>query len=122
MRRALLVALLLPGIALAQSPPVEIRFPPGASGTVVASAVARGEVARYALVARAGQRMALRIESAERNAVFQVIAPGGKALPGAGEGDDARDWTGDLPLSGPYVIAVGATRGGAEFRLSVTIR
>ncbi|MGG5820728.1 hypothetical protein [Falsiroseomonas sp. HW251] len=122
MRRAFLAALLLPVAALAQPAPVEIRFPPGTSGTVVASAVARGEVARYSLGARAGQRMALRIESAEDNAVFQVVAPGGKTLPGAGEGDDARGWTGDLPVSGPYVIVVGATRGGAEFRLSVTIR
>jgi hypothetical protein len=122
MRRALLAVLLLPAAAAAQPAPTPIRFPPGATGTSVASSVARGEVARFALGARAGQRMALRIESAEGNAVFQVLAPSGKALPGAGEGDDASDWTGDLPANGTYVIVVGTTRGGAEFRLAVTIR
>jgi hypothetical protein len=122
MRRALLLLALLPAAARAQAPPTEIRFPPGESGTTIAGAVARGEVARYLLRARAGQRMALRIASAEGNAVFQVIAPAGKPLPGAGEADDASDWAGALPQTGPYVIVIGTTRGGAEFRLDVAIR
>jgi hypothetical protein len=123
MRRALFGALLLAPLgAAAQQPPAPIRFPPGESGTTVAGAIARGEVARYVLRARAGQRMTLRADSAEANAVFQVLAPNGKALPGTAEADAARDWAGDLPETGAYVIVVGATRGGAEFRLSVAIK
>ena len=72
---------------------------------------------------------------ARNNAVFQVHAPGarpetrdygleivGQALAGAGEGDDATRWTGTLPQSGSYLVVVGATRGNASYRLTVTIR
>ena len=121
-RRAVLLLALAPVAALAQKPPRPVRFPPGESGTWVTGAVARGEVARYELRARAGQRMALRVEAAEGNVVFQVIGPDGRTLPGTTEAEEARDWAGDLPRTGPYVIVIGATRGGAEFRLSVSIR
>jgi hypothetical protein len=79
--------------------------------------------------------MWLRIAAPERNAVFQVYEPGaraetndsvlevaGEALPGAGEGDDARRWTGVLPRSGVYLLVVGATRGNATYRLTIAIR
>jgi hypothetical protein len=99
------------------APAVEpIRFARGASGAGVRGAVVRGERALYSLQARGGQRMSVRIASPERNAVFQVYAPGaapevkgsalevvGRALPGAGE-------------------VVGATRGNATYRLDIRIR
>lgn len=116
--------------------PVEtIRFAPGASGAVVSGAVIRGERAFYALDARSGQWMSLSLSSAENNAAFQVYRPGaraerrnygvrvlGAALPGAGEGADARRWSGVLPETGAYLVAVGPTRGNATYRLSVAIR
>ena len=112
-----------------------IRFARGASSAEVRGAVVRGERALYSIEARAGQRMSLRIAAPERNAVFQVYAPGakpevndsilevaGEALPGAGEGDDATRWTGFLPRTGAYLLVVGATRGNATYRLTVSIR
>jgi hypothetical protein len=115
--------------------PVEIiRFEPGASGTVVSGAVIRGERALYALDARSGQRLALSISSEEDNAAFQVYRPGaraegrdygvqvlGAALPGAGEGEDAKTWSGVLPDTGRYLVVVGPTRGNATYKLIVTV-
>ena len=112
-----------------------IRFARGASSAAVRGAVVRGERALYSVEARGGQRMSLRVASPERNAVFQVYAPGatvgvnasvlevaGEALPGAGEGDDATRWTGVLPRTGAYLLVVGGTRGNATYRLTVSIR
>ena len=112
-----------------------IRFARGASSAEVRGAVVRGERALYSIEARGGQRMSVRIAALERNAVFQVYAPGakvetndsvvevaGEALPGAGEGDDATRWTGVLPQTGAYILVVGPTRGNATYRLTVSIR
>lgn len=112
-----------------------VRFARGALGAEVRGAVVRGERALYSFQARGGQRMSLRIAASERNAVFQVYAPGavpeikdsileiaGEALPGAGEGDDTTRWTGVLPRTGAYLVVVGSTRGNATYRLTVSIR
>lgn len=112
-----------------------IRFARGASDAEVRGAVIRGERALYSLQARGGQRISLRIAAPERNAVFQVYAPGavpeakdailevaGEALPGAGEGDDTTRWAGVLPRTGAYLVVVGSTRGNANYRLTVSIR
>jgi hypothetical protein len=64
----------------------------------------------------------VRISSLEDNAVFQIYVPGHEqTLDGAGEGDDATEWSGELPVSGDYRIVVGGTRGNASYRLEVTI-
>lgn len=101
--------------------PERISFAPGATSGAVEGAVVRGEQRRYVLGAAAGQQMSVRITSLEDNAVFQVYAPAGAALPGAEPGRDARAWDGALPASGDYQIAVGGTRGNATYRLEVTI-
>jgi hypothetical protein len=117
------------GVAMAAEP-TEIRFERGRSAAVVEGAVARGERALFAFVARAGQRASVAVTAPENNAVMQVYPPGSlpeagahrPTLPGAEDGADARNWEGNLPASGRYVIAVGAIRGGTEFRLSLAIR
>lgn len=127
--------LVVPACASGAEPAEPIRFARGASSAVVRGAVIRSERALYTLEARAGQRLSLRIAAVERNAAFQLYAPGarpevrdsvlevaGEALPGAAEGDDARRWTGTLRRSGAYLVVVGATRGNATYRLTVTIR
>jgi hypothetical protein len=101
--------------------PERISFAPGATSGAVEGAVVRGEERRYLLGAQGGQQMTVRITSLEDNAVFQIYGPNGAALPGAEPGRDARQWTGVLPASGDYQIAVGGTRGNATYRLDVTI-
>ena len=45
-----------------------------------------------------------------------------EALPGAGDGDDAMNWSGKLPIDNEYVIVVGGTRGNATYALTISIR
>jgi hypothetical protein len=112
-----------------------IQFPKGKSAATLSSAVPQGFTDRYTLVANAGQTMTVGIRSEENNAVFTIYRPGytvktedgvsvvaGATLEGAGEGEDAMKWNGKLPESGKYLIDVGATRGGATYKLSVTIK
>ena len=100
----------------------KIRFPRGTSSTTISGSVIRGDRDRYYLSATKGQTMTVKISAEEDNAVFQVYLPGEeKALPGAGDGDDATDWSGELPANAEYVIVVGGTRGNATYKLKVSI-
>ena len=100
----------------------KIQFARGASSATERGAVVRGDQDRYYLSANQGQTMSVKITSLEDNAVFQVFLPGEtKSLPGAGDGDDATDWSGELPRDAEYVIVVGGTRGNASYTLKVSI-
>ncbi len=124
LRAALAVALLLVGSAAAPAKGVnrKVRFARGSTSTTIDGAVARGDRDRYTVGAKAGQRMTVRVYSLDNNAVFQIYRPGGKrALAGAADGEDATSWEGELPATGGYVIAVGGTRGGAEYSLEISI-
>ncbi len=130
-----LVLLLVATAAVASWKIEPIRFAPGASRAIVQGVVVRGDQALYTIEAKQDQHMSLRITSPESNAVFQLYGPGaepqsvdsllhveGESLPGAGEGDDAMQWSGKLPRSGRYLVVVGGTRGNATYRLRVEIR
>ena len=106
----------------AQGVKEKVRFPRGTSSTTIKGAVVRGDRDRYYLGAKKGQTMSVKITSEEDNAVFQIYLPGEQeALPGAGDGDDAKDWSGELPKDAEYVIVVGGTRGNASYTLKVSI-
>jgi hypothetical protein len=107
---------------LAQGVKQKIRFARGSSSATVRGTVVRGDRDRYYLAAKKGQTMSVKITSEEDNAVFQIYLPGEeKALPGAEDGDDAKDWSGELPSDAEYVIVVGGTRGNASYSLKVSI-
>lgn len=100
-----------------------IRFAKGKSSATVRGAVVRADSDRYLVGASAGQTMTVKITSLEKNAVFQIYEPNSDStLAGAGEGEDATRWSGELPTSGDYAIVVGGTRGNATYSLTVTIR
>jgi hypothetical protein len=138
MKRLLPVAMLaMMQTALAADPrPQPIRFAAGASSATIEGAVVRGDRDLYTIGAGAGQTMTVTITALESNAAFQLYAPGarlgkdsdgiltvnGRALPGAGETDDAMRWTGRLPVGGDYLVVVGGTRGNASYRLTVAIK
>ncbi len=88
------------------------------SGSVI-----RGERARHKVNAKAGQTLEVNVTSDEDNAVFQIYLPGEKdTLPGAGEMDDAKQFSGKVPTDGEYVIVVGPTRGNATYKLSYSVK
>ena len=45
----------------------------------------------------------------------------GKSLHVAGDGNDATRWSGRLPRTGTYLIAVGSTRGNARYSMDIRI-
>jgi len=101
----------------------KVRFAKGTSSITIREAVIRGDQDRYYIGAKAGQKMTLKITSLEKNAVFQIYFAGEQeSLPGAGEGDDATHWSGELPANNEYVIVVGGTRGNASYALTISIK
>ena len=107
----------------AQGVKKKIRFARGTSSATIKGAVVRGGRDRYYIGAMKGQTMTVKITSAEKNAIFQIYFHGEEeALPGAGEGDDATNWSGELPIDNEYVIVVGGTRGNASYNLTVSVK
>ena len=101
----------------------KIRFAKGKTSATLKGAVVRGDRDRYMLNARKGQAMTVNVTSLENNAVFQIYLPGEQeSHPGAGTGDDATSWTGELPANSDYVIVVGGTRGNASYTLKVSVK
>ena len=109
-------------VTLADGVRKRIKFPRGRTSTVINNAVLRDEIDQYILNARAGQRIKVDISSIEDNASFEIIRPDKTQLPGAGWDDDAKQWKGELPETGDYIIEVAPTRGNATYRLEVEIR
>ncbi len=106
----------------AQGVKQKVRFARGTSSATIHGTVVRGQRDRYYLAAKKGQTMMVKITSTESNAVFQIYFAGEQeALEGAGEDDDATQWSGELPADNDYVIVVGGTRGNATYTLKISI-
>jgi len=118
----LIFALASTSITSADGVTKRIKFARGKSSATVSGAVVRGDRDTYILGAGVGQTMRVRITSPENNAVFQVMDDDGNYLSGAGEEDDATNWSGKLPWKGDYKIIVGGTRGNASYDLTVSIQ
>ena len=99
-----------------------IKFAKGKHSATVSNSVIRGEVDTYIAGAGAGQTMTVKVTALEDNAAFQIEGPDGEYLDGAGETDDAMEFTGELPAKGDYKIIVGGTRGNATYKLTVMIK
>jgi predicted small secreted protein len=85
--------------------------------------VIRGEQARHKVAVKAGQTLDVNITSDEDNAVFQIYLPGETGtLPGAGEMDEAKNFSGKAPSAGDYIIVVSPTRGNATYKLTYTLK
>lgn len=93
-----------------------VQFRPGASSTTVRNSVVRAERDLYQLQARGGQTMTLKIQSLEKNAVFDVISPSGLVLSEAASQAQIH-----LPETGNYSVIVGGTRGNATYSLTIGI-
>lgn len=86
------------------------------------SATVRGTVRGYAyrdhvVGAREGQTISVSLKSPNTSTIFSIFLPDGSNLEGATQMDS---FTGELPLSGDYVIRVGMMRAEARRRGSVS--
>ena len=89
----------------------------------VSGSVVRGQQSGHIVTAKAGQTLEVSVTSDEDNAVFQIFLPGEKGtLPGAGETDDAKKFSGKIPTDGDYLIVVAPTRGNTTYRLSYSVK
>lgn len=136
---SLLVALIAVPAGLSAADPIPvprpIYFATGAKSGTVGGHVQRGERNLYSLTGDAGQFMTVSMTTPGGNAIFQIYEPDttigrdgdgqltftGKALRAGGPGEDATRWTGRLPRKGTYIIAIGSTRGNANYSMDVKI-
>ena len=112
-----------------------MRFAPGASSVELSGGIARGDRDCFTLGAHAGQTLVVtQPVHGDGNIVLQLYRPpwtiaqgagavefAGVPLQGAEDGADAHNWHGRLPVSGAYLLVIGATRGGGDYRIKVEI-
>jgi hypothetical protein len=131
------MSLCVPVVVGAACPPARpVQLAVGASVVTLTGGIPRGERDCYTLRARQGRVLTIgQADTPDTNIVFQLYRPpwrivgpsggmavGGAALQGAAEGDDARRFTGVLPVSGEYLLVIGTSRGSGEYRLQLGIR
>jgi hypothetical protein len=101
--------------------PTPVRFEKGRTTAILKGRADNAHGFTYKLAAKKGQTMTVHVTAPGGAAIFSVTAPGG-AVEGALE---VKDWTGELPDTGTYLIAVWnkKKRGAAiPYTLELTIR
>lgn len=93
-----------------------ITFARGTNGTTVTGSLNPKQIRRYLLRAKRGQLVLVKL--IQGTADFQVIAPNGQPL--GGTTATLKDWKGQLPMDGDYVIEVSANQPG-DFALSFEV-
>ena len=100
-----------------------IEFAPGTDRATRAGSVDPTHSDRWILNARAGQTMALNIDSIDDNTVFAVFTPDRQVLATVSSNTPEGEtfWQGVLPASGDYSVEVASTGGTAYYALDVWI-
>jgi len=101
--------------------PKVVQFEKGRTTAVLKGTADNAHGYTYMLVAKAGQTMTVHVTSSAGAAIFSITAPSG-AVEGALE---VKDWSGALPDTGQYLIAVWNKRKGGRaipFTIEITIR
>jgi hypothetical protein len=106
--------------APAQGRPVPVQFEKGRTTAVLKGSADNADGVTYIFAAKKGQTMTVHLTSPGKLAVFSVTEPGG-ALRGALE---VTDYTGELPSTGTYLLAVWnkRKRGRTPYTVELTIR
>ena len=97
--------------------PKQIRFARGRTTAIIKDTIRLCTSHEYRLRARAGQTMSIHLAAGKRTS-FTLQPPSGDMIEDA---DGVKDWSGELPVTGEYVIAIG-TDATAAYTLEVTIR
>lgn len=95
-----------------------IRFQPGAISAIVDGNSDGSTIRSYVLAAQGGQTMSVELYAAGA-ASFSVVGADGNVLKSSGAGDEF--WSGELPTTQDYIIAVVPEGGPIEFTLVVTV-
>ena len=104
--------------ALAQDQTVQVHFPAGSTGTALKGHVQGRDAVLYKLGAEAGQVMDVRLTSKSTSVYFNIYEPGrglGDQALATGElTPETNHFTGTLPASGTYTVAVYLYRNAAR--------
>lgn len=104
--------------ALAQDQTVQVHFPAGSTGTALNGHVQGRDTVLYKLGAEAGQVMDVRLTSKSTSVYFNIYEPGrglGDQALATGElTPETNHFTGTLPSSGTYTVAVYLYRNAAR--------
>ncbi len=96
---------------------VRVKFAKGSSSTTVKGTVLGFAYKDYMVGAIAGQTIKVKLASRNTFTVFSMFLPNGDNLEGAVEADE---FTGELPVSGKYVIRVLMMRAEARRKGSIS--
>lgn len=97
-----------------------IQFRPGATSDTRGGNSSAIEPKRYVLWAAAGQAMTVQLKTVSAHLYLTVLTPDGTNL--AASDGALQHWTGNLPVSGDYVVEVRHSGTGlADFGITVTI-
>jgi hypothetical protein len=94
----------------------QVKFARGRTTTVIKDTVRLCTSHEWVLRARRGQTMSVHLATGKKTS-FTVQSPSGTIE----DADGVKDWSGELPETGDYVINVG-TDATAAYTLEVTIR
>ncbi|MEM6887078.1 MAG: SH3 domain-containing protein [Pseudomonadota bacterium] len=97
---------------------VDVHFSPGSSETAISESIGGRDRLLFHLGAEAGQTLSVFLDASNRATTFNIYAPGSapgdKALAIGELTDPLNSWTGALPTSGTYTIAVFLIRAAAR--------
>jgi hypothetical protein len=104
--------------------PNKIEFKRGTNSTTINGVVHGDEEAEYALAARQGQRLTIKLTSTPvKSSVFQLLGPDNDTL--GLEFDANYDYSGVLPKTGEYFISVKRptqAKGSSKYRMTITVK
>jgi hypothetical protein len=105
--------------------PNRIEFKRGGTTSTTINGIVRGdEQAEYALGAKQGQRLVIKLTSVPaKSSVFQLLGPDNDTL--GLEFDANWNYSGKLPKTGDYLITVARpteSKGTSKYKLTVSVR
>jgi hypothetical protein len=101
--------------------PKVVKFEKGRTTAILKGAADNAHGSTYKLTAKVGQTMTVHVSARGGAAIFSITAPGGPIE----DALEVSDWTGELPSSGGYLIAVWNKKKSGRaipYTLEVTIR
>jgi len=110
---ALFLLLISAADAAAQNKKVNVSFKAGTTGATFSNTVSGNASIDYYIKAKAGQKMSVKLDSANTSLYFLVTKSGG-AESIADDARDATEWTGELPDDATYIVRVYLFRNAAR--------
>lgn len=128
---SVVLSVCLSGAVAAEDRTVAVHFPASSTGTTLRDTVIGRDAVLYRVGAEAGQNMSVALRSSNLATYFNIYPPGrglgDEALASGQFTDPVNSWSGVLPTSGDYTIAVYLYRAAArrgersDFTLDISV-